>query len=60
MKCKITLIMAAIIMLGCKSSHQNTSHDGASGATKIVNKLHYSQEKHLKNLHIALLGYKNG
>jgi len=59
MKLKITFIVIAALFLGCKSSHNKASYDGKSGATKIVNKLHYSQEKHLKNVQQLTFGGDN-
>ena len=58
MKIKITLLLITSLFLGCKS-HQKTSYDGKSGATKIVNTLHYSQEKHLKNIKQLTFGGDN-
>ena len=59
MKLKITFIVIASLFLGCKSSHNKASYDGKSGATKIVNTLHYSQEKHLKNIKQLTFGGDN-
>ena len=47
MKLKLSIIFITVLFFGCKSSKNSTSHDGESGATKIVNTLHYPQEKHL-------------
>ena len=59
MKYIISFIFITILFLGCKSAHHKSSYDGASGATKIVNKLHYKQEKHLKNVKQLTFGGDN-
>ena len=62
MKIKIGLIVLAISVLGCKATGGKKSHagsDGASGATKIVNEIHYPQEKHLKNVKQLTFGGDN-
>lgn len=58
MKLKLSFILISLLFSGCKS-HQKSSYDGASGATKIVNTLHYSQEKHLKNIKQLTFGGDN-
>lgn len=63
MKLKITLFVVAITMLSCK--HQQTNQEGAyqkdgeTGATEIVNTIHYPQEKHLKNIKQLTFGGDN-
>ena len=59
MKLKLSFILIAISFFGCKSIHNKSGHDGTSGATKIVNKLHYKQEKHLKNVRQLTFGGDN-
>lgn len=59
MKLKSFILVVFIAFMGCKSSHNKTSYDGKSGATKIVNTLHYPQEKHLKNITQLTFGGDN-
>ena len=59
MKFKSFILIVFVAISGCKSSHNTTSHDGTSGATKIVNKVQYSQEKHLKNVKQLTFGGDN-
>jgi Tol biopolymer transport system component len=59
MKLKLTSLFLLTLLLGCKSSHQKAAYDGKSGATKIVNTLHYPQEKHLKNVQQLTFGGDN-
>ena len=59
MKIKLSFILLLALFLGCKTSHNKKSHDGKSGATKIVNTLHYPQEKHLKNIKQLTFGGDN-
>ncbi len=59
MKLKISVILLSILFFGCKSKQNKTSYDGKSGATKIVNTLHYPQEKHLKNIKQLTFGGDN-
>ncbi len=52
-------------LIGCKKSepshksHQKSTHDQPSGATVIVDQIHYSQEKHLKNIKQLTFGGDN-
>ena len=65
MKIKISLLVLVIIVLSCKVSSGKKegesygSSDGASGATKIVNEIHYPKEKHLKNVKQLTFGGDN-
>ena len=59
MKLNYIFILLSIILIGCKSSHNKTSYDGKSGATEIVNTLHYKQGKHLKNIKQLTFGGDN-
>ena len=59
MKLKLTSILLLTLFLGCKSSHKSAGYDGKSGATKIVNTIHYPQEKHLKNIKQLTFGGDN-
>lgn len=59
MKLKISIVLLVTsLFLGCKS-HQKTGYDAKSGATKMVNTLHYPQEKHLKNIKQLTFGGDN-
>jgi Tol biopolymer transport system component len=54
------LILVAILtstILSCK--HNKNSHDAKSGATKIVDKIHYDKEKHLANIKQLTFGGDN-
>ncbi|MFZ2283335.1 MAG: hypothetical protein WAV86_05625, partial [Lutibacter sp.] len=59
MKLKLSILLLSAVFLGCKSSRHKTGYDGKSGATKIVNTLHYPQEKHLKNIKQITFGGDN-
>lgn len=59
MKLNLLFLFIFILFLGCKSTHKQASHDAVSGATKIVNTLHYPQEKHLKNIKQLTFGGDN-
>jgi TolB protein len=59
MKLKLFSLVLLVFFLGCKSSQNKKTHDGKSGATKIVNTLHYPQEKHLKNIKQLTFGGDN-
>ena len=59
MKLKISLLLILAIVLGCKTSKKVTGYDATSGATKIVNTIHYPQEKHLKNIKQLTFGGDN-
>jgi len=59
MKLNSLLLIIFIAIWGCKSSQSNKGYDGYSGATKIVNVLHYPQEKHLKNIRQITFGGDN-
>jgi TolB protein len=59
MKAKILIILIAILYFGCKSSHHQSAYDAKSGATKIVNTLHYPKETHLKNIKQLTFGGDN-
>lgn len=59
MRPKFFLILFIVAFLGCKSSHNKYGYDGTSGATKMVNTLHYPEEKHLKNVKQLTFGGDN-
>ncbi len=59
MKIKLSFILILALFLGCKSTQDKTVHDATSGATKIVNIVHYPQEKHLKNIRQLTFGGDN-
>jgi len=59
MKFNITFIFVTLLFIGCKSPSKQSEQDAKSGATKIVNKLHYSEEKHLKNVKQLTFGGDN-
>ncbi|MDN3641971.1 hypothetical protein QWY87_04620 [Lutimonas halocynthiae] len=59
MKNRIFILVIFMLVLACKSSHDNSSYDGKSGATIWVNTLHYPQEKHLKNIKQITFGGDN-
>ncbi len=52
----LTLITASLF-LSCK--HDKKGHDAKSGATKIVDKIHYDKEKHLANVKQLTFGGDN-
>lgn len=53
------IVLIFLITLSCKSKYNKPAYDGASGATKMVNMLHYPQEKHLKNIKQITFGGDN-
>ncbi len=56
------LILSTLILVGCKTqktTQSTTVYDAKSGATKIVNTVHYPQEKHLKNVRQLTFGGDN-
>jgi len=59
MKQTILIISVLAFFFGCKSSKTTKSYDGYSGATKYVNKIHYKEEKHLKNIKQLTFGGDN-
>ena len=59
MRIKLSILLLSTVFLGCKSSQHKTAYDGKSGATKIVNIIHYPQEKHLKNIKQITFGGDN-
>lgn len=59
MRLRLSFLLMAAVFLSCKSSQNKTAYDGKSGATKIVNTLHYPQEKHLKNIKQLTFGGDN-
>ena len=59
MKHRIITLFVLLTFIACKTSHENKKYNGASGATKIVNVLHYGQEKHLKNIRQLTFGGDN-
>jgi len=59
MKSKLLVFILLSFVLGCKSHKKHIGYDAKSGATKIVNKVHYAQEKHLKNVKQLTFGGDN-
>ncbi len=59
MKIRIFTLVIFVLITACKSSHDNSTYDGKSGATKMVNTLHYPQEKHLVNIKQLTFGGDN-
>lgn len=59
MKYRILVLFLFSVILACKTSHNNQGYDGKSGATKMVNMVHYPQEKHLKNVKQITFGGDN-
>ncbi len=59
MKFKFIILSVFALLLSCKSSQDNSGYDGKSGATKMVNKVHYPEEKHLKNIKQFTFGGDN-
>ncbi len=59
MKINSSFIAILVLFLGCKSFKNSTGHDAKSGATKIVNTMHYPQEKHLTNIKQLTFGGDN-
>ena len=67
MKILVKVILVIIIMFSasCKTDKKDikngkeAKHDAKSGATKIVNKIHYKKEKHLKNVRQLTFGGDN-
>lgn len=56
------ILISSLIIGSCKTqktTESKTAYDGKSGATKIVNTLHYPQEKHLKNIKQLTFGGDN-
>lgn len=56
------LFIISILIVGCKgqkATQTTSTYDGKSGATKIVNTVHYPQEKHLKNVRQLTFGGDN-
>lgn len=55
-------LILAIVIVSCKDKKEEetqTKKDATSGATKIVNVIHYPQEKHLKNIKQLTFGGDN-
>ena len=65
MKIRITLVALVFSLIACKKSNdkkeenEHDPSDGASGATKIENVIHYPQEKHLNNIKQLTFGGDN-
>lgn len=59
MKYRILVLLSFAVVLACKTSHSKHGYDGMSGATKMVNMVHYPQEKHLKNVKQITFGGDN-
>lgn len=59
MQYRIFTLMIFLTFIACKTPHGKKSYNGASGATKMVNVLHYPQEKHLKNVRQLTFGGDN-
>ncbi len=59
---KLTIVLLLIFSVSCrtdKKGEKHGKHDGKSGATKVVNKIHYKKEKHLKNVKQLTFGGDN-
>ncbi len=54
-----SFLLILVLFLACKPSQKTTEADAKSGATKIVNIVHYPQEKHLKNIRQITFGGDN-
>jgi TolB protein len=59
MKLKLLTFSIILLFLGCKTPKSKTGYDAKSGATKIINTVHYAQEKHLKNVRQLTFGGDN-
>ena len=59
MKISSSVLLFLVLFLGCKSTQQTAEADAYTGATKMVNTLHYPQEKHLKNIRQLTFGGDN-
>lgn len=59
MKYRIFTLAFFVAVLACKTSHNKYGYDGKSGATEMVNMVHYPQEKHLKNIKQITFGGDN-
>jgi Tol biopolymer transport system component len=59
MRIRSSFLLILVLFLACKSSQKTTEYDATSGATKIVNTLHYPQEKHLTNIRQLTFGGDN-
>lgn len=64
MRLILSLLIIIIAVIGCKNEKNQPKtdvkkEDAASGATKIVNTLHYENEKHLKNIKQLTFGGDN-
>jgi Tol biopolymer transport system component len=57
---KVIIFSLAVTVISCKTDKpKDKKHDAKSGATKIVNKIHYEKEKHLKNIKQLTFGGDN-
>ena len=59
---KILFFTLVILMVNCKAKKGEQKHakaDASSGATKIVNRIHYPEEKHLQNIKQITFGGDN-
>ncbi len=60
MKTYLYTLLLFITILSCKKEHEQEHHsDAKSGATTIVDVIHYPQEKHLKNVKQLTFGGDN-
>lgn len=59
MRFRFSILVILVLLIACKTSQKTTDTDGYSGATKIVNTIHYPQEKHLKNIRQLTFGGDN-
>lgn len=59
MKIKFIFLLLFSFLISCKTAKKQTAYDAKSGATKIINVLHYPQEKHLKNIKQLTFGGDN-
>jgi Tol biopolymer transport system component len=59
---KLFFLIFLIFIVSCKvrkEEKKHTKEDASSGATKIVNQIHYPKEKHLKNIKQLTFGGDN-
>jgi Tol biopolymer transport system component len=59
MKYPFLMLLITLAFTSCKKSKNQNSTDAKSGATVIVNVVHYPQEKHLKNIKQLTFGGDN-
>ncbi len=55
----LSILFITIALFSCKKETKKTTKDAVSGATKIVDKIHYDKEVHLKNIKQLTFGGDN-